>query len=83
MMDISETEFRAALDAPLPEGFAMPRGSESEWQAVDFQRAANVKFLMMGRVDKRFPNYRPTLSILESAFQRYTRKARQMRAAIN
>lgn len=73
--------FDAALNAPLPEGFAMPSGPESEWTARDYQAAANVAWIRIGRVDRSYPNYRPVLSVLEAAHARYTRRARAMRGA--
>jgi hypothetical protein len=76
---ISLEEFNEILNQPLPEGFAMPIGNELDWKDIEYQRAANVYFIKLGRVDKRYPNYRPTQSILESIFKEYTRKAKMMR----
>ena len=78
---MTRDQFNAAINAPLPEGFAYPAGFESAWTAKDYQDAANASFIRAGRVDRNYPNYRPTLSTLEAAHQRYTRKARAMRAA--
>jgi hypothetical protein len=76
---ISLDEFNEILNQPLPEGFAMPIGNELDWKAIDYQRAANVYFIKIGRIDKRYPNYRPTQSLLESTFKRYTSIACQKR----
>lgn len=76
---ISLEEFDSILNQPLPEGFVMPIGDEGDWKAIDYQRAANVYYIKIGRIDKRYPNYRPTLSLLESAMNRYNRIARQKR----
>lgn len=60
----------------------MPTGPETDWTARDYQAAANSQFDAMGRVNRDYPNYRPTLSMLESSFNRYSRKARQMRESV-
>lgn len=73
-------QFNAELNAPLPDGFAMPAPPETNWGSKQYQAAANVVFLKMGRINREFPNYRPTLSMLESSFARYTRYARRLRS---
>mgnify|MGYP001558581916 CR=1 FL=1 len=77
--NISLDQFNDILNQPLPEGFTMPKGNEIDWKAIDHQRAANVYYIKLGRIDKRYPNYKPTQSLLESSFNRHTRLARQKR----
>ncbi len=58
--------------------FPYPKGPETSWTAKEWQAAANhYWYEMMGL--ERVGNYRPVLSLLESAFRRCTRKARYLR----
>lgn len=81
-MDIGKEQF----DAELCAGRAlwpMPQGLEANWTARDYQAAANSEFDAMGRINRDYPNYRPILSMLESSYARYSRKARELRAKGN
>ena len=80
MPDISLQQFNSELNAGRAL-WPMPRKLEQDWNAADYQAAANSTFDALGRINRDYPNYRPFQSMLESSFERYTRKARQLRAA--
>jgi len=61
--------------------FPLPRGNQGDWTAREWQAAANFYHYEIMGVDRDEPNYRPHLSLLESAFAHATRKARALRAA--
>jgi hypothetical protein len=60
--------------------FPLPTGLESSWRAADHQTAANHYWYKIMGVDRLEPNYRPHLSLLESAHKRHTRYATRLRA---
>ena len=60
--------------------FPLPRGFESDWTAREWQSAANHYWYEIQGVDRSELNYRPVLSLLESAFRHATRKAQALRA---
>lgn len=59
--------------------FPHPGGYESLWGAKEHQAAANHYWYEIMGVDRNDPNYRPYLSLLESEFNRHTRKAAAIR----
>lgn len=61
--------------------FPMPTGNRADWTARDWQAAANRYWFDIMAVDRSESNYRPTLSMLESAHQHATRRARALRKA--
>jgi len=61
--------------------FPFPSGNQSDWTAREWQAAANRYWYDIMGVDRGEPNYRPRLSLLESAHKHATRRARQLRAA--
>lgn len=80
MADITVTQFNRELNAGRVL-WPMPKTPEALWSAADYQAAANSTFDAMGRINRNYPNYRPTLSVLESSFKRFNRRARELRAA--
>jgi len=60
--------------------FPFPAGPEANWTAGEHQAAANRYHYDIMGVDRSEPNYRPHLSLLESAFNRHSRYARALRA---
>lgn len=60
--------------------FPLPAGPEANWGAREHQAAANYYWYKIMGVDREEPNYRPYLSLLESAHKRHTRYAVRLRA---
>lgn len=60
--------------------FPMPQGPQGSWDARQWQAAANYYWYEIMGIDRSEPNYRPYLSMLESAYAHATRKARALRA---
>lgn len=61
--------------------FPFPAGNQGDWTAAQWQAAANRYWYDIMGVDRSEPNYRPVLSLLESAFKHASSKARALRAA--
>lgn len=61
--------------------FPLPVGPEATWNAQEHQAAANHYWYEIMGVDRDASNYRPYLSLLESAFNRHTRYAKRLRAS--
>lgn len=78
-MAISEQQFFEEINKGK-ELWPMPKGPEAEWTSREHQAAANHYFDAMGRVNRDYPNYRPTLTALETSYKRHTRYAQQLRA---
>lgn len=60
--------------------FPLPSGNEADWTARQWQAAANHYHYEVMGVDRNEPNYRPLLSLLESARNHAQRRARALRA---
>jgi hypothetical protein len=63
-----------------PHPFPLPAGPEAAWTARQWQAAANFYHYEIMGVDRAEPNYRPTLSLLESAHRHAQRRAAALRA---
>ncbi len=62
--------------------FPLPVGLESEWTAKQWQQAANFYWYERMGVE-RVGNYRPTMSLLETAYKHAVRMKRMKESEIS